>query len=374
MQKGKKNVSILRAFLVVFNLSFASASLAQATIDTESVGTLTIEKIAQGFDTPWSFAFLPSGAVLVTERDGELFLVDHGSRQRIDGLPRVAARGQGGLLDVMIPSDFNQSREVFLTFSIRQRSGVGVALGVGQLDAKGQNLTAFRIIFRTAPGPSGGRHFGSRVVEAPDGHLFLSLGDRGDRPSAQDRSLHNGSILRLNRDGTVPADNPFVGIPGVQPEIWSYGHRNPQGLTLDSAGRLWSAEHGAQGGDEINLIRRGRNYGWPVISYGRHYSGAKIGEGTSKPGMEQPEWYWDPSIAPSNLLVYSGRMFPEWQRDIFVGSLKFDMISRLSGKNLKEWERLSNRDILRIRDLKQAPDGSLWFLSEGQGALFRISR
>ena len=225
-----------------------------------------------------------------------------------------------------------------------------------------------------APGARGGRHFGSRVVEARDGTLFISLGERGDRPSAQDLGLHQGSVVRINRDGTVPASNPFTGKHGAQPEIWSYGHRNPQGMSLDLRGNLWVAEHGAKGGDEVNRIRKGANYGWPVISYGRHYSGRKIGEGTSKPGMEQPEWYWDPSIAPSGMMIYSGRMWPEWRGDIFVGSLKFDYISRLSGSPLKEAEQLRSQETGRIRDVQEAPDGSIWFASESEGAVFRISR
>lgn len=365
---------ILLVFLVVFNLSFARQSLAQSSVLPSSAGALQIEEIAQGFDIPWSFDFLPDGRVVVTERDGALYLVNGKDRLRIKGLPKVAALGQGGLLDVMIPRDFDQRQELFLTYSLRQNSGAGVALAVARLRQSVPELVDVRQIFETKSGPSGGRHFGARVVEAPDGRLFLSLGDRGSRPSAQDRGLHNGSVLRLNRDGSIPDDNPFVGRAGVEPAIWSFGHRNPQGLTLDQDGQLWSAEHGAKGGDEVNRILKGRNYGWPVISYGRHYSGAKIGEGTAKPGMEQPNWYWDPSIAPSNLMVYSGKMWPQWRGDIFVGSLKFDMLSRLTGRPLREAERLANPLTTRIRDLKEAPDGSIWILSEGEGALFRIAR
>lgn len=365
---------ILLVFLLLFHLSFARAGMAQTVIPSSSVGAVQVAEMAQGFDIPWSFAFLPDGSVLVTEREGQLFLVRAGQKQRVRGLPKIAAQGQGGLLDVMIPQNFDQSREVFFTYSKRQRSGLGLVLGVGLLSPDGGILTKVRTLFESTEGATGGRHFGSRVVEAPDGRLFLTMGDRGDRPSAQDLSRHNGSVLRINRDGSIPADNPFFGDPNVRPEIWSYGHRNPQGLVFDTLGRLWVAEHGAKGGDEVNLIRRGRNYGWPVISYGRHYSGAKIGEGNSKPGMEQPAHYWDPSIAPSNLMVYSGRMWPEWRGDIFVGSLKFDMISRLSGQGLREEERLQSDLTTRIRDLQEAPDGSIWFLSEGEGALFRISR
>ncbi|MCA0873394.1 PQQ-dependent sugar dehydrogenase [Seohaeicola saemankumensis] len=338
-----------------------------------SAGPLRVERIADGFDTPWAFAFLPDGSVLVTERGGRLFRVADGRKQRVAGVPKVEERGQGGLLDVMVPRDFSNSRQVFLTYARKQPGGAGTALAVGRLNDAGTRLSGVRRIFEMAPGNSGGRHFGSRVIEAPDGKLFVTLGERGDRPAAQDLGNHNGTVVRLNRDGSVPADNPFVGTAGAQPEIWSYGHRNPQGADFDGRGQLWVVEHGARGGDEINRIRRGANYGWPVISYGRHYSGLKIGEGTSKPGMEQPEHYWDPSIAPSGMMIYSGKLWPGWRGDIFVGSLKFDMIGRLSGAPLREAERISGAETGRIRDVAEAPDGAIWFLSETEGALFRLT-
>ena len=222
--------------------------------------------------------------------------------------------------------------------------------------------------------------FSSRVatllVEAPDGTLYVTIGDRGDRPSAQDRRNHNGAIVRVTREGSVPSDNPFVGTDGVRPEIWSFGHRNPQGAGFDANGTLWTAEHGARGGDEVNRIKKGANFGWPVISYGRHYSGGKIGEGTRKVGMEQPAHYWDPSIAPSGLMVYQGAMFPDWRGQMFVGSLKFNYISRLSlsGSNAEEVEQIEGDETLRVRDIVEAPDGSIWFISVGNGAVYRISK
>ncbi|UWQ80968.1 PQQ-dependent sugar dehydrogenase [Leisingera sp. S132] len=339
-----------------------------------SLGQLRVTRMAGSFDVPWAFAFLPDGSFLVTEREGALFHVRDGKKNRISGTPAVAAEGQGGLLDVMVPRDFVTSREIFLTFAKRQGRGAGTALAAGRLSADNSALTDLHVLFEAVPGATGGRHFGSRVVEAGDGSLFVSLGERGDRPSAQNLRLHQGSVVRINRDGSVPASNPFARRKDAQPEIWSYGHRNPQGMALDLQGNLWVAEHGAKGGDEVNLVRKGANYGWPVISYGRHYSGAKIGEGTAREGMEQPEWYWDPSIAPSGMMIYSGRMWPEWRGDIFVGSLKFDYISRLSGAPLKEAEQLRGRATGRIRDVQEAPDGSIWFASESEGAVFRISR
>ncbi|WP_244327874.1 PQQ-dependent sugar dehydrogenase [Roseibium sp. RKSG952] len=326
-----------------------------------------------GLDTPWAIGILPDESFLVTERDGELLYVKDGKSQRVSGVPKVAASGQGGLLDVTIARDFSNSREVFLTYSKRQSSGAGTAVAVARLSENGKRLTNLRVIFEAVPGGSGGRHFGSRVVEANDGSLFITLGERGDRPAAQDKSNHMGTVIRINRDGTIPSDNPFVGDPSARPEIWSYGHRNPQGAGLDARGRLWVSEHGAQGGDEVNLVQPGLNYGWPVISYGKHYSGQKIGEGTSKPGMEQPEFYWDPSIAPSGLLVYSGKLWPQWKGDLFVGSLKFDYISRLAGSPLREVEQIKGAETERVRDIVEAPDGSIWFISVGQGAVYRLA-
>ncbi|MDE4175030.1 PQQ-dependent sugar dehydrogenase [Phaeobacter sp. PT47_59] len=346
---------------------------AQTTSVSSSQGKLQISRMAEGFDIPWAFAFLPDGSLLVTEREGALYLVKNGRRTRVSGLPRVAAQGQGGLLDVMIPQGFAQSRALFLTFSKPQGRGANTALARAVLSPDGKWLTQVKILFEAAAGATGGRHFGSRVVEAADGSLLITVGDRGERPSAQDPASHQGKVLRIYRDGSIPSDNPFASTPGARPEIWTLGHRNPQGMARDGQGRIWTVEHGARGGDEVNLIRKGANYGWPVIAYGRHYSGAKIGEGIQKHGMEQPQWYWDPSIAPSGMMIYSGKMWPAWRGDFFVASLKFDMISRLSGTPLQEVERLQSDLTGRIRDIQEAPDGSIWFASETEGALFRIS-
>ena len=338
-----------------------------------SAGPVAVTRMIGGLDTPWAIGVLPGEAFLVTERDGDLLYVADGRASRVKGVPKVAARGQGGLLDVTVARDFKQSREIFLTFSKPQSGGAGTALAVARLSESGRRLTNLRVIFEAIPGGSGGRHFGSRVVEGTDGTLFVTIGDRGDRPSAQDLGAHMGSVIRVNRDGTVPTDNPFIGESSVRPEIWSYGHRNPQGAGLDAQGRLWVSEHGAKGGDEVNLVRPGANYGWPVISYGVHYSGQKIGEGTAKPGMQQPEYYWDPSIAPSGLLVYSGKLWPEWNGDIFVGSLKFDYIARLAGSPLREVEQIKGPETERVRDIVEASDGSIWFISVGEGAVYRMT-
>jgi len=363
---------MIRVFTILILMSCGSVAWAESL--KISAGEVSVTTMLAGLDTPWAIGLLPDGSFLVTERDGQLLLARDGKATKVRGVPKVAAQGQGGLLDVTIAREFNRTREVFLTFSKPQSGGAGTAVAVARLSENGKRLTNLKVIFEAVPGGSGGRHFGSRVVEAQDGTLFITLGDRGDRPSAQDRSNHMGTVIRINRDGSIPADNPFVAQEGIRPEIWSFGHRNPQGADIDTSGRLWVSEHGAKGGDEVNLVKPGANYGWPVISYGTHYSGEKIGEGTSKAGMEQPRLYWDPSIAPSGLMVNSGGMFPDWRGDIFVGSLKFDYIARLSGNPLREVEQIKGPETERVRDIVQAPDGAIWFISVGQGAVYRISR
>lgn len=357
---------------LIFIFSVVSGLAGAESLTTNS-GSARVTAMVKGLDTPWAIGILPDMSFLVTERDGDLLFVSEGNIVRVKGTPNVVAKGQGGLLDVTVARDFSQSREVFLTYSKPQPKGAGTALAIARLSEDGSELTDLRTIFEAENGGDSGRHFGSRIVEAKDGTLLVTIGDRGDRPTAQDQSSHNGSVIRVNRDGSVPADNPFVGQQGIQPEIWSYGHRNPQGAGLDARGHLWVSEHGAKGGDEVNLIRPGRNYGWPVISYGKHYSGQTIGEGTAKPGMVQPEFYWDPSIAPSGLLIYSGKLWPEWKGDLFVGSLKFDYIARLEGTPLTEVEQIKGPQTERVRDIVEAPDGSIWFISVGQGAVFRMT-
>lgn len=331
------------------------------------------QPVVTDLDTPWAVAPLPDGTVLITEKDGRLLLQRDGARRTVAGVPEVETSGQGGLLDITLARDFRQSRMLFLTYAKNQGGGSGTALASARLSQDGQRLEDVIELFAMKPGSRGGRHFGSRVVEAPDGTLFLTIGERGDRPAAQDLSRHNGTVVRINRDGSVPSDNPFVGQAGALPEIWSYGHRNPQGAGLDLDGNLWVSEHGAQGGDEVNRVRKGANYGWPVISYGRHYSGARIGEGTAKPGMEQPAHYWDPSIAPSGLMVYSGALSESARGDMFVGALKFDYISRLSGDPLREVAQIKGPQTSRVRDIVEGPDGAIWFISVGEGTVYRMT-
>lgn len=349
------------------------ATSAWVPVHAQAQISAKIEPMVVGLDEPWAVAPLADGGVLITQKGGELIYTQGDRRTEVAGVPQVATDGQGGLLDVTLARDFDQSRMLFLTYAKPQPGGgSGTALASARLSYDGARLDDVTQLFEMAPGSSGGRHFGSRVVEAVDGTLFMTIGERGDRPAAQDNSRHNGTIIRVNRDGSVPQDNPFIGQAGVQPEIWSFGHRNPQGAGLDGEGQLWVSEHGAKGGDEVNLITKGANYGWPIISYGRHYSGAKIGEGTAKAGMEQPQHYWDPSIAPSGLLVYSGALFPAWAGDIFVGSLKFDYISRLEGNPLREVEQIKTRETERVRDIVEGPNGAIWFISVGNETVYRM--
>ncbi len=354
-----------------FALSCAlAAPVAAETIQTEA-GPMQAEAMVQGLDTPWAFGFLPDGTILVTERQGRLLAIRDSAAAPVSGLPDIEVDGQGGLLDLLVPRDFAQSRELFFTYAAKQfLRGSGTAVYRATLSEDGTRLEDGETIFSIARGTGGGFHFGSRLVEGRDGTLFVTVGDRGNPEEAQDLEMHNGSVLRITRTGAAPDDNPFVGQRGAQDEIWSYGHRNPQGAALDADGQLWVNEHGARGGDEVNRIEKGANFGWPVIAYGVNYNGSKIGEGTEKAGMMQPQHYWDPSIAPSGMAFMQGGA---WDGDAFVGSLKFDYIARLDGDPLREVEQIKGEATSRVRDLRQGPDGNLWFLSVGNGALYRLS-
>ncbi|MEO0677966.1 MAG: PQQ-dependent sugar dehydrogenase, partial [Pseudomonadota bacterium] len=277
---------MIRSLTAALFIAFGTQATAQVAT---SAGSVSMTPVVTGLSAPWGFGFLPGGEVVLTEKDGRVLIRGAGGDVReVSGFIDVVDRGQGGLLDVLVPRDFASSRTLFFTYAKRQGiGGAGTAVARGVLNGDGTAFTEVSTIFETARGGSGGRHFGSRLVEARDGTLYLSIGDRGDRPSAQDLSIENGSIVRITKTGAIPADNPFVGSD-ARPGIWSYGHRNPQGMAMDASGNIWTVEHGAAGGDEINFIEPGNNYGWPVISYGRHYSGGTIGEGTAKDGMEQP--------------------------------------------------------------------------------------
>jgi glucose/arabinose dehydrogenase len=334
-----------------------------------------VADVARGLEHPWGLAFLPDGRLLVTERPGRLRLVANGQlSEPLAGVPAVYARGQGGLLDVAPSPGFAQDRVVYLSFSEPGEGGASTAVARGRLGERG--LEGTQVIWRQLPKVDGSSHWGSRLVFRPDGTLFVTLGERfAYRERAQDLSVTLGKIVRINPDGTIPRDNPFVGRDGARPEIWSYGHRNVQAAALDARGQLWTVEHGAQGGDELNDPQPGRNYGWPVITYGVDYSGARIGIGTSQPGMEQPVYYWDPVIAPSGATFYTGNAFPDWRGDLLVGSLRPGALVRLrieNGRVTRE-ERYLGELGERIRDVRQAPDGAIYLLTDSsRGRILRL--
>src|SRR5690554_1340035 len=334
-----------------------------------------VTEVVTGLASPWALAFLPDRSILITEKPGSLRMLspDGELSEPIGGTPEVEFQGQGGLLEVAVSPHFADDRFVYLSYAESDGKASGTAVGRGRLSDDARQLTDFTVLFQQKPKLSSGHHFGGRMVFGHDGMLYVTLGEHNQRSTAQDLDKHQGTIVRIHPDGSVPSDNPFVQQAGALPEIWSYGHRNPQGLALDAGGRLWLNEHGARGGDEVNLVAKGANYGWPVIAYGRHYSGLRIGEGTAKPGMEQPVLYWDPSIAPSGMAIYTGDLLPDWRGQVFVGSLKFDYIARLAGDPLSELEQIKGAQTDRVRDVRQAPDGSLWFISEGQGTVYRIA-
>lgn len=337
------------------------------------------ETIASGLDHPWALAFLPEGRFLVTERPGRMRVVGPQGQvgPALAGVPQVAAGGQGGLLDVVLDSDFARNRTLYFCFSEPGGGGNSTALARARLADGERGLQDVRVIFSQKPRFASAQHFGCRIVEARDGTLYLTLGDRFRRmQDAQTLDNHHGKVVRVQKDGGVPADNPFVGRAGALPEIWSYGHRNAQGATLGPDGSFWMHEHGPQGGDEINVPRAGRNYGWPVITYGENYGGGAIGDGLKeKAGLEQPLHHWTPSIAPSGMVfLTSDRYGPDWKGDLFVGSLKFGYLARLElagGKVAREEKLLQG--VGRVRDVRQGPDGLLYLLTDASdGKLVRV--
>jgi aldose sugar dehydrogenase len=338
--------------------------------------TFRVVPVATGLEHPWGMAFLPGEDIVVTERPGRLRIVRDGELlpEPIEGVPPVYASGQGGLLDVALDPEFASNRVIYLSYAA---TGDGAnSTRVARARLGNGRLEDLEVIFMAEPLVRSSYHFGSRLAFDPQGHLFITVGERGEGDRAQDLGDHNGSVIRLHPDGSVPEDNPFVGVAGARPQIFSYGHRNAQGLAIHAeTGIPWLHEHGARGGDEVNIVRPGVNYGWPVITYGIDYSGAPIGEGTHKEGMAQPIHYWVPSIAPSGMAFYDGDAFPEWQGDLFVGALAGELLARLEldGARIVGEERLLEDAIGRIRDVELGPDGYLYLLTdESDGGLYRL--
>jgi glucose/arabinose dehydrogenase len=362
-------------FLVLLFVLFAGVTEAQ-TYRAQDHG-FRVVKLVEGLEQPWSLAFLPDGRMLVTEKRGRLRVIRDGKLepQPIGGLPQVTVQGQGGLHDVALHPQFENNRLVYLAYAARGDGGVGTELARGRL--AGDRLENVQVLFRQSPKGGAGQHFGGRIVFDRSGYLYLTLGDRGEKERAQRPGDHAGSVIRLHDDGRVPADNPFAGKPGWKPEKYTLGNRNMQGAALHpQTGVLWVHEHGPQGGDEVNVIRAGANYGWPVITYGVNYGiGTKIGEGTHKPGMEQPIHYWVPSIAPSGMAFYTGERFPRWKGSLFVGALRGALLVRLAleGEKVVKEERLLQGVLGRIRDVRMGPDGLLYLLTDdSDGVLARL--
>jgi glucose/arabinose dehydrogenase len=366
--------------VAVLTVSIGRAEAQQTRAPTAPRTAVKVETFATGLEHPWGLQFMPDGRLLVTERPGRLRIVSaQGALSPpIEGVPQVSTAGQGGLLDVAIAPDFAASREIYLSYAEPRdgrTNGTSVARARLELTADGGRLTNVTVIFRQQPSYASGYHFGSRIVFARDGTFYLTVGDRYSlRDQAQDPANTIGKVIRLMRDGSPAPDNPK--LPGWDPTIWSIGHRNVQGAALHPfTGELWTAEHGARGGDEVNVVRRGRNYGWPVITYGRDYSGARIGEGTAKAGMEQPVYYWDPSIAPSGAAFYGGDLFPSWKGNLLVGALAGAHLARLviDGEKIVGEERLLENLGERIRDVRVGRDGAVWLLTDRpKGSVLRL--
>ena len=368
--------SLMAAILLTTPFVIATGTRGESTSFASSAGQLEVQTVASGLVNPWGLAFLPDGRMLVTERPGRMRVVtsDGVLSPPLQGMPKFYVGGQAGLLDVALDKDFASNHTLYFCYSAER--GGQAAVARAELDEAKMRLDT-KVIF-TEHSRGGSNNHGCRIAQGPDGDLFVTLGDHFQpRDEAQNLDEDNGKIIRIKPDGTIPQGNPFVGRTDARPEIWSYGHRNAQGLAINPAtGDLWEIEHGPRGGDEVNIIAKGRNYGWPVIGYGIDYNGAKIHDSTSKDGMEQPVKYWVPSIAPSGMAFYSGTLFPTWKGSLFTGALKAKMLVRLSlkGNTVTGEERLLQNLNERIRDVRQGPDGALWLLTDSSaGRILRIA-
>jgi len=373
-----KTCLLLVVFVTACTSSPGQAQAPRSPTPAPAKGVVNVQTIAKGLEHPWSLAILPDKRMLVSERPGRLRVVGADGRlsEPLTGVPQVFASGQGGLLDVVLSPTFDKDRLIYLSFAESGEGGAGTAVARGRLGERVLENT--HVIWRQQPKVGGSNHWGSRIVFRPDGTLFVTLGERFNHSErAQDLGATLGKVVRINPDGSAPRDNPFVNRAGTLPEIWSYGHRNVQAAALHpDSGQLWTVEHGARGGDELNHPEAGKNYGWPVISYGTHYTFFKIGEGTAKPGMEQPVYYWDPVIAPSGMVIYTGDLFAGWKNNFLIGSLTPGALVRLVMKDGKvaQEERYLGDLGERIRDVRQAPDGSLYLVTDSRnGQILRIT-
>lgn len=372
-----KYIFYLFFFLIVS--SFSCAQQKESSVEALSSVDLnyTTEIVVSDIALPWGMDFLPDGSMLITEKTGELIHFKEGIKTKISGVPEVYVRGQGGLLDIKSHPNYTKNGWIYISYASTEGEGTGGNTAIMRAQLKDNALINQEVLYKANPNSKKGQHFGSRIVFDDDNHIYFSIGERGERDiNPQDITRDCGKIYRLNDDGSIPADNPFVNSENAKKAIYSYGHRNPQGLIKNpNTGAIWEHEHGPRGGDEINIIQKGKNYGWPIISYGINYSGTSFTDITEKEGMEQPLFYWVPSIAPSGMAFVNSDQYPEWKDNLMVGSLKFQYLERLVLENNKVTKREKLFDgIGRVRNVKQGPDGFLYLAVEGKGILKIIAK
>ena len=367
----KKNF-FAQLLISIFSLTSCISQENPPEVKTPDQSEFTTETVVEGIDIPWGMDFISENEILVTEKKGILYRVSNGKKTEVSGLPEIYQRGQGGLMDVALHPDFKSNKIIYFTTGVHLEGekGGNTALYCGELN--GNSISNLKLLYKGQPNTKKGQHWGSRIVFDDKGHLFFGIGDRGNRDvNPQDLNRDGGKIYRLNLDGSIPEDNPFINQEGALKAVYSYGHRNPQGMTVHpKTGEIWENEHGPKGGDEINIVQKGKNYGWPVITFGINYSGTSITDKTSMPGMEQPFYYWVPSIAPSGMAFSTSNVYKKWKGNLFVGSLKFKYVERLvikRGKVVKR-EKILN-DVGRVRNVKEGPDGYLYLGVEGKGIL-----
>ena len=364
----KKRTFFLYFFVVLLTQSCAQS--VDTTIKTPREEQVIPKLVVPELKIPWGFDFLPDGGLLITEKSGELILFKDGEKTLIAGVPEVKVMGQGGLMDAVLHPDFKENHWIYLSYTSAEGAGSGGNTAILRAELRGNQLQQQQVLYKGTPNSGKPFHFGSRVVFDDQGYLYFSIGDRGNRDeNPQDITRDGGKIYRINDDGTIPSDNPFVGRDGAKEAIYSYGHRNPQGMVKHPlTGEIWIHEHGPRGGDELNIIKKGKNYGWPVITYGINYSGTKITDETSRPNMEQPIYYWVPSIAPSGLEIINSEKYPEWKGNVLAGSLSFQYLERLVLENNTVVYREKLLDGMgRVRSVKQGPDGYIYIGIEGKG-------
>ncbi|WP_420319805.1 PQQ-dependent sugar dehydrogenase [Flagellimonas sp.] len=364
-----KKSALIPYFFVVM-LSTSCAQNKDNGINLPKTLDFTAQELISDIQNPWGMAFLPNGAILITEKAGKLLLFNDGKTTEINGLPEIYVRGQGGLLDVALHPNYRNNGWIYLSYSSSDGDGKGGNTTILRAKLDQNQLVNKKVLYKAVPNTTKGQHFGSRFEFDNEGYLYFSVGDRGNRDvNPQDVTRDGGKIYRLHDDGSIPKDNPFVSKSGAKTAIYSYGHRNPQGLTFHpETGELWEHEHGPRGGDEINIVEKGKNYGWPVITYGINYSGTKITDETSRPGMEQPVYQWTPSIGPSGMAFVSSNKYPKWKGNLLVGSLAFQYLERLVIENNKVTYREKLLDGMgRVRNVKQGPDGYIYVGIEGKG-------